>query len=75
MLLINCQNLDGLVIVTGREKFDWDILFKSLTKSSPTILFKFKFHFYFDERPSLKSLELFSIIGKVDILCYYKPSN
>src|SRR5204863_3398579 len=53
-LLINCQNLNGLVIITGREKFDWDILFETLTKSSPTSLFKFKFHFYFDKKPGLK---------------------
>jgi hypothetical protein len=47
-LLINCQNLNGLIIVANKFdiEFDWSKLFEILTKSSPICLFKFKFYFY-----------------------------
>jgi hypothetical protein len=43
-LLINCQDLDGLNIITGRLS-SYEKLFNILTKSSPISLFKFKFAF------------------------------
>ncbi|RIA99414.1 hypothetical protein C1645_811438 [Glomus cerebriforme] len=58
-LLINCQHLNGLVISTCNSKeFDWDNLFKSLTRSSPISLFKFKL-FSVWCLYSLKSLKIF----------------
>ncbi|RIA91438.1 hypothetical protein C1645_875422 [Glomus cerebriforme] len=46
-LLINCQYLNGLIIVTNfYDMIDWDNLFKILAKSSPNSLFKFKFYSY-----------------------------
>jgi hypothetical protein len=62
-LLINCKYLNGLYIIIdnspywGGDLFNWDKLFEVLTRSSPTDLFKFKFHF--DEAPKLESLKLF----------------
>ncbi|GBB88545.1 hypothetical protein RclHR1_15090004 [Rhizophagus clarus] len=64
-LLINCQYLNGLYIIIKNDiwfddsdhTFNWNLLFEALIKSSPNSLFKFKF--YFDEAPDLKSLELF----------------
>jgi hypothetical protein len=57
--LINCQYLNGLVIIIStRENFDWDNFFKSLAKSSPNCLFKFKF-FTTWENYKLESLKLF----------------
>src|SRR5205823_11086064 len=52
-LLINCQYLNGLHIITDNLNnwqgsdytFNWDYLFKVLTKSSLTSLFRFKFQF------------------------------
>ncbi|RIA92891.1 hypothetical protein C1645_820084 [Glomus cerebriforme] len=55
-LLINCQNLNGLVITLGNE-LDWDSLFKILAESSPVCLFKFKF--YCTRTLELESLKLF----------------
>jgi hypothetical protein len=44
-LLINCQYLNGLIInVCDDDKFWWGKLFKVLTESSPSNLFKFKFY-------------------------------
>ena len=40
-LLISCQHLKGLFLIM----FDYEDLFKVLTKSSPTGLFKFKLIF------------------------------
>jgi hypothetical protein len=72
-LLINCQHLNGLIIIINNDdiffddssffdirydiEFKWDDLFEILTRSSPTSLFKFKFYFY--EIFKLKSLKLF----------------
>ena len=46
-LLINCQNLNGLVLLNDYNNnihnFNWDNLFKILAKLSPTSLFRFKF--------------------------------
>ncbi|GBB99917.1 hypothetical protein RclHR1_03680012 [Rhizophagus clarus] len=60
-LLINCKRLEGLYILENsqgdNEFFDWEILFETLTKSSPSNLFKFKFQFI--RAPSLKSLRYF----------------
>jgi len=60
-LLINCQCLNGLYILTD-NLFYWDDLFEILSMSSPTSLFKFKFGFnYFNSsKPiELESLKLF----------------
>jgi hypothetical protein len=54
-LLINCQCLNGLYILIGYGRFDWNKLFEILTKSSSTSLFKFKFN----NKPKLESLKLF----------------
>ncbi|GBC00140.1 hypothetical protein RclHR1_03760004 [Rhizophagus clarus] len=63
-LLINCQYLNGLYIILCNYKnfgtdalFNWNLLFKVLVESSPTNLFRFKFHFI--ETPKLESLKLF----------------
>ncbi|GBC10709.1 hypothetical protein RclHR1_09840005 [Rhizophagus clarus] len=58
-LLINCQYLNGLVIITDilENKFDWDNLFDILAKLSPKSLYKFKF--YFMRTLHLDSLKLF----------------
>ena len=63
-MLINCQCLDGLVITNYISIFsdsylDWDNLFNILVKSSPTSLFKFKFHFSRFSEPKSESLKLF----------------
>jgi len=58
-LLINCQYLDGLVIVIDKEEFNWNKLFEMLTKLSPTSLFKFKFYYYFENKPKLEFLRSF----------------
>ncbi|GBC04831.1 hypothetical protein RclHR1_00590017 [Rhizophagus clarus] len=55
--LINCQHLNGLVI-SIRKNFDWDNFFKSLTRSSPNCLFKFKLFSIWDNYRS-ESLKLF----------------
>ncbi|RIA95075.1 hypothetical protein C1645_817195 [Glomus cerebriforme] len=55
-LLINCQYLIGLFFIINNN-FDLDKLFKILTESSPTSLFKFKF--YIDIIPKLDSVKLF----------------
>ncbi|GBC05006.1 hypothetical protein RclHR1_00060019 [Rhizophagus clarus] len=57
-LLINCQSLISLYILTNDVEFDWNNLFKILTKLSPNNLFKFKF-FSSYVSPSLESLEIF----------------
>jgi len=47
-LLVECQYLNGLVIITlDNDEPDWDNLFELLTRSSPTSLFKFKFSYYY----------------------------
>ncbi|GBC04989.1 hypothetical protein RclHR1_00060002 [Rhizophagus clarus] len=57
-LLINCQNLIELsFIISDLYTFNWDNLFKILTKSSPNRLFMFEFDFY--EAPKLKTLKSF----------------
>ncbi|RIA84116.1 hypothetical protein C1645_832740 [Glomus cerebriforme] len=61
-LLINCQYLEGLYILTNDNIyadniFDWDYLFDILSKSSPSNLFKFKLDY--DEGPTLEQLKLF----------------
>ncbi|RIA81213.1 hypothetical protein C1645_881731 [Glomus cerebriforme] len=62
-LLIKCQYLKGLYIifedvwVNYYVRINWDYLFKILTKSSPTSLFKFKF--YYINAPELEILKLF----------------
>ena len=56
-LLINCQCLDGLVI--GFNMYNWNNLFKILTRSSPTGLFKFKFSFSEYAIPNSESLKSF----------------
>ena len=60
-LLINCQCLNGLFIVTFGlfNKSGLENLFKILTKSSPTGLFKFKFRFGQSLIPKLESFKLF----------------
>ncbi|RIA92252.1 hypothetical protein C1645_820935 [Glomus cerebriforme] len=60
-LLINCQYLSGLYIIINNmeDEFDWDYLFKILTKSSPISLFKFKFSIYSDKLIKLESLKSF----------------
>jgi hypothetical protein len=56
MLLINCQCLNGLVIIILENIIDWDNLFIILNRSSPTGLFKFKFTSF---GLKLESLKLF----------------
>ncbi|GBC03967.1 hypothetical protein RclHR1_05420011 [Rhizophagus clarus] len=55
ILLINCQYLNGLVIITLENGFNWDNLFKILIRSSPMSLYKFKFSSYELKLESLKS--------------------
>ncbi|PKY14944.1 hypothetical protein RhiirB3_427051 [Rhizophagus irregularis] len=57
-LLINCQYLNGLVIYI-RKNFDWDNFFKSLIKSSPNSLLKFKLFSSIWDNYSPESLKLF----------------
>jgi hypothetical protein len=54
-LLINCQYLNGMYILVYDDLFNWNELFKKLTKSSSSNLFKFKFK----SKPELESLKLF----------------
>ncbi|PKC06860.1 hypothetical protein RhiirA5_418991 [Rhizophagus irregularis] len=54
-LLINCQYLKGVYILLSDSYFKWGKLFKILTKSSSTSLFRFKFNLL----PRIKSLKLF----------------
>ncbi|RIA95088.1 hypothetical protein C1645_817206 [Glomus cerebriforme] len=56
-LLVNCKYLNEFLIDRLTSEFDWDNLFKVLTKSSPNRLFKFKFYSFI--LPSLDSLKLF----------------
>ncbi|CAB5305790.1 unnamed protein product [Rhizophagus irregularis] len=61
-LLVYCKYLDGLYLIINNvdDAFDWDNLFKTLAKSSPKNLFKFKFGFHSLYRNiKLESLELF----------------
>ena len=59
-LLNNCKYLNGLIIkVEAKYDLDWDNLFNILIKSSPTSLFKFKFHFSRFSEPKSESLKLF----------------
>ena len=61
-LLINCQFLIGLTIITNyKDDFSWDNLFKILIRSSPSSLFKFQFYYY--------GRKLNSIIGGVENPC------
>ena len=69
-LLINCQYLNGLVIASYKP--GWDDVFKVLTKSSPTGLFKFKFRFDWYSIPKSESLNYSLMVGKINILCYCK---
>ncbi|GBC06011.1 hypothetical protein RclHR1_06560002 [Rhizophagus clarus] len=55
-LLINCQYLNGLIIITDKN-FDWNKLFEILVESSPIDLFKFKFCSYYNIQ--VKHLDLF----------------
>ncbi|GBB99242.1 hypothetical protein RclHR1_03460011 [Rhizophagus clarus] len=69
-LLINCQNLNGLVIVCfERDQSTWDKIFGLLTDYAPKNLFKFKFvsdfeckldslKFFFDNWKGRKSMLL-----------------
>ena len=50
--------MNGLVIEVIND-INWDNLFRILTKSSPTSLFKFKFFCTLGEAPKLESLKLF----------------
>ncbi|GBC03278.1 hypothetical protein RclHR1_05050003 [Rhizophagus clarus] len=54
-LLIKCKYLDGLFIIT--YNINWVDLFKILTRSSPSSLYKFKF--YFSMAPNSESLRFF----------------
>ncbi|GBB88547.1 hypothetical protein RclHR1_15090006 [Rhizophagus clarus] len=59
-LLNNCQYIDGLCIIIDNDiwfnnKFNWELLFEVLIRSSPTNLFKFYFH----KPPKFKSLKSF----------------
>ncbi|GBB91001.1 hypothetical protein RclHR1_01810004 [Rhizophagus clarus] len=61
-LLISCQYLIGLYIIfedvwDNYVMINWNHLFKILTQSSPSGLFKFKF--YYSGKPKLESLKLF----------------
>ena len=62
-LLINCQQLNGLVVVNYKysweDKVNYDSLFKILDNSSPTSLFMFKFKIYSLAAFKLESLKLF----------------
>ncbi|PKY22228.1 hypothetical protein RhiirB3_525610 [Rhizophagus irregularis] len=61
-LLVYCKYLDGLYLIINNvdDAFDWDNLFKTLAKSSPKNLFKFKFGFHSLYRNiKLESLKLF----------------
>jgi hypothetical protein len=73
-LPINCKYLNGIyfhiLYSSGLDK-----LFEMLTTSSPTNLSRFKFNFNSYEAAKLEFLKLFLIIGKVEILCYYKLVN
>ncbi|RIA92896.1 hypothetical protein C1645_874466 [Glomus cerebriforme] len=57
-LLINCQYLNGLIIILGNE-LDWDNLFEILTELSPANLFKFKLFFAWHSKVPTESLKLF----------------
>ncbi|RIA82330.1 hypothetical protein C1645_835525 [Glomus cerebriforme] len=57
-LLINCQHLNGLVIMDARNLY-YDDLFKILIRSSPISLFRFKFFFNTKYNHKLKYLKLF----------------
>ncbi|RGB28391.1 hypothetical protein C1646_767877 [Rhizophagus diaphanus] len=61
-LLIKCQNLNGLYILTDYyidTIFYWNDLFEILTTSSPKNLFKFKFNINSSKPIKLESLKLF----------------
>jgi hypothetical protein len=55
-LLVNCQYLFGLYIMTSDNTFDCDKLFEILIRSSPTSLFRFKFGHLIPKLNSLKML-------------------
>jgi hypothetical protein len=57
-LLINCQYLNGLIIILGNE-LDWNNLFKILIESSPISLYKFKIFFTRYKGPKAESLKSF----------------
>lgn len=57
-LLINCQDLNGLIII-DEKRLNYEELFNILTESSPKSLFKFKFIFnekFGNKLTSLKSI-------------------
>ncbi|RGB38705.1 hypothetical protein C1646_755411 [Rhizophagus diaphanus] len=59
-LLINCQYLSVLYIITCEISFDWNNLFRILTRSSPISLFKFRFRIFSKVPvPKSESLKLF----------------
>jgi hypothetical protein len=57
-LLINCQNLNGLVFM-NELYFDYKSLYEVLNRSSPISLYKFKFYFNRKFGPKFKSLKSF----------------
>jgi hypothetical protein len=67
-LLINCQDLIGLYILISNSSdiFNWDKLFKILSRSSSKNLFKFKF--LTSKQIKFDSSNIFLIIGRIVIL-------
>ncbi|GES90041.1 hypothetical protein GLOIN_2v1877952 [Rhizophagus clarus] len=58
-LLINCQYLNGLHFIINNDRIYWYKLFKMLTISSPTSLFKFKFFMFSQKLIQLESFKSF----------------
>ncbi|GBC30733.1 uncharacterized protein OCT59_015881 [Rhizophagus irregularis] len=73
-LLINCKYLDGLFIMT-EDHIDWVELFKILTRSSPTSLFKFKFYFSVAPRPEFLKLFFDNWKSRHSMLLYTIPEG
>ncbi|RIA85191.1 hypothetical protein C1645_831153 [Glomus cerebriforme] len=75
-LLVNCQYLNGLVIMNTRGLY-YDDLFKILVKSSPISLNKFKFEFNTKYQHKLKYLKLFfdNWKDRPPILLHIDPIN
>ncbi|PKC64106.1 hypothetical protein RhiirA1_537273 [Rhizophagus irregularis] len=88
-LLVSCQNLNGLFIMSiTADMFDWNKLFEILTSSSPISLSKFKFYnhsifnleslkLFFDNWKGRNpmSLQLNQMIDEVELIEKYKAER